>query len=47
MVALGLVVPVLAGCTAVTGETGSGGSCAAPSGQVPTNAAPARPSPSL
>ena len=49
MVALGLVVPALAGCAAVTGgtgtaavtgETGSGGSCVAPSGQVPANAAP-------
>jgi hypothetical protein len=40
MVALGLVVPALAGCAAVTGGTGGGGSCVAPSGQVPTSAAP-------
>lgn len=40
MVALGLVVPALAGCAAVTIGTGGGGACVAPSGQVPTSAAP-------
>lgn len=47
MVALGLVVPALAGCAAVTGRTGNvtegtggGGSCVGPSGRVPTSAVP-------
>lgn len=40
MVALGLVVPALAGCAAVTGGTGSAGSCVGPEGRVPTSAAP-------
>ncbi|MBN9374185.1 MAG: hypothetical protein J0I40_02095 [Cellulomonas sp.] len=40
MVALGLVVPALAGCGVATGGTGGGGSCVGPSGQVPTSAAP-------
>jgi len=40
MVALGLVLPALAGCAAVTGGTGSAGSCVGPEGRVPTSTAP-------
>jgi hypothetical protein len=39
IVALGLVVPAIAGCAAVVG-TSSGGSCVAPSGEVPATVAP-------